>query len=59
PAAHQRRYHDEFCGELVELRSRERWGYALRVLAGAWELRRALAKTVCTPDGAAPRRAKR
>ncbi len=59
PVAQQRRYHDELCGELVELPSRERWGYALRLLAGAWELRRALVEAACTPDGAAPRRAKR
>lgn len=59
PVAHRRRYRAEFRVELVELPRRERWGYALRVLARAWELRRALVEVVCTPDGATARRAER
>ncbi len=42
PVAQRPRYHEEFLGEMAELRPREQCSYALRVLAGAWELRREL-----------------
>jgi hypothetical protein len=57
PVSQRSRYRAEFRVELLELSRRERLGYALRVLAGAWELRRALVDAVYTPDGAAARRA--
>jgi hypothetical protein len=57
PVAQRPRYRTEFRVELVELPRRERLSYSLRVLARAWELRRALIEAVCTPDGAAARRA--
>ncbi len=59
PAAQRPRYRAEFRVELVELPRRERWGYALRVLTSAWELRWALAEVMCTPNGAPARRAER
>jgi hypothetical protein len=59
PAPQRSRYGAEFRVELVELPCRERLGYSMRVLAGAWELRRALVETVRTPDGAAARRMER
>ncbi|MGH4023215.1 MAG: hypothetical protein ACRDRV_01375 [Pseudonocardiaceae bacterium] len=46
PAAHQPRYNEEFRAELAamdELPRRAQLGYALRQLARAWSLRRALA----------------
>jgi hypothetical protein len=57
PVAQRPRYRAEFRVELVELPRRERLGYSLRVLAHAWELRRALVEAVRTPDGAVARRA--
>jgi len=57
PASQRPRYRGEFHSELVELPRRVRLGYSLRVLAGAWELRRALVEAVRTPDGAVARRA--
>lgn len=59
PAPQRPRYCGEFRVESVELPPRERLGYSLRVLASAWELRRALGEAGCTPDGAAARRAER
>jgi hypothetical protein len=59
PAPQRPRYRAEFHVELVELPCRERLGYSVRVLAGAWKLRRVLVEAVRTPDGAAPRRAER
>lgn len=59
PIAARLRYRDELCGELIELPCRARWGHALRVLACGWQLRRAVVEAICTPDGAASRRAKR
>ncbi len=59
PVAQRSRYCGEFRAELVELPSRERLGYSLRVLVGGWELRRALVEAVRTPDGTAARRAER
>jgi hypothetical protein len=56
PVAQRPRYCEEFRVELVELPRRERLGYSLRVLARAWELRRALVESVRTPDGAIARR---
>ena len=51
PARERPRYREEFRGELVELPRHERLGYALRVLACAWALRRALTDAVRTLDG--------
>jgi hypothetical protein len=59
PAPQRPRYRAEFRVELVELPCRERLGYSVRVLAGAWELRMALVEAVRTPDGTAARRAER
>ncbi|MGH3695957.1 MAG: hypothetical protein ACRDRX_18520 [Pseudonocardiaceae bacterium] len=59
PVSQQRRYRAEFGVELVELSCRERLWYGLRVLAGAWELRRALLEATCSPDGAIARRTDR
>ncbi|MGH3804261.1 MAG: hypothetical protein ACRDTD_29825, partial [Pseudonocardiaceae bacterium] len=59
PVAQRSRYRAEFHVELVDLPRRERWGYALRVLASSWELRLALIEAVCSPDGATARRAER
>jgi hypothetical protein len=56
PVSQRQRYRAEFGTELVELPCRERLGYALRVLAGAWELRRALVEAVRSPDGAVAHR---
>lgn len=56
PATQRPRYDAEFRGELVELRRRNRWGHALRVLASAWELRRALIEAARTADGDVARR---
>lgn len=42
PEAQRSRYRAEFLVEMLELPDRERWGYALRVLARIWVLRRAL-----------------
>lgn len=53
---------EEFFADLVELGKRprrERLGYALRALASAWALRRALTETPRTPDGGPAHRAKR
>lgn len=52
PVPQQGRYRAEFVVELAELPCRERLWYALRVLAGAWELRRALVEAARSPDGA-------
>lgn len=59
PVPQQRRYRAEFGVELAELSCRERLWYALRVLAGAWELRRALVEAACSQDGAVARRTDR
>ena len=56
PPSWRQRYCEEFCSELVQLPPGERFRYARRVLACAWRLRRALAGTVCAPDGAPARR---
>lgn len=56
PVRDQPRYREEFRVELGELSRSQRWGYALRTLCGAWELRRALTETVRTPDGTPARR---
>ncbi|MGW5745168.1 hypothetical protein [Amycolatopsis sp. NPDC003861] len=42
PSAHRRRYAEEFHAELAELTGRQRAAYALRLVAGAWRLRRGL-----------------
>jgi hypothetical protein len=59
PIAQRPRYGEEFGVEFSELPRRQRGGYALRVLANAWELRRALVETVCTPDGEPARQVER
>jgi hypothetical protein len=59
PAPQRSRYCAEFRVELIELPCRERLGYSVRVLAGAWELRQALVEVVRTSDGATARRAER
>jgi hypothetical protein len=59
PVVQRARYREEFGVELVELPRRQRWGYALRVLAGAWELRKALIEAVRTSDGEPARRVER
>jgi len=46
PSSQRPRYRVEFHAELVELSSRERLGYARRVLTGGWELRRALIEAI-------------
>jgi hypothetical protein len=55
PVSQRHRYRAEFGVELVELPCRERLGYARRVLAGAWELRRALVEAARSADGAVAR----
>lgn len=57
PVAQRPRYRDEFEVELVELPRRQRWGYALRVLVRAWELRRALVEAMRTVESEPARRA--
>ncbi len=42
PAAHRRRYAEEFGAELAALAGRQRRAYALRLVGGAWRLRRGL-----------------
>lgn len=59
PVAQRPRYRGEFGVELVELPRQKRWGYALRVLASAWELRKALIEAVRTSNGEPARRAER
>lgn len=59
PEHDRQRIREELCGELVELSRREQLRHAVRVLTRTWELRRALTKTVRTPDGTPARRAKR
>jgi hypothetical protein len=59
PVAQRRRYRAEFGVELVELPRRARWGYALRVLVSAWELRASLIEAVRTADGEPARRVER
>jgi hypothetical protein len=59
PVSERSRYRAEFGADLVELPCRERLGYSVRVLGGAWELRWALRAAARTGDGAAARRAKR
>ena len=44
PARDRPRYEEEFRNELVELRRRYRFRYALQVFLAAWELRQALAE---------------
>lgn len=56
PVRDQPRYAEELREELGELPSSQRWGYALRTLCGACELRRALTETVRTADGTPARR---
>jgi hypothetical protein len=55
PVSQRHRYRAEFGVELVELPCRERLGYARRVLADAWELRRALVEAARSADGAVAR----
>ncbi|MBV9143066.1 MAG: hypothetical protein JO115_19495 [Pseudonocardiales bacterium] len=50
PRSWQTRYREEYRAELAQLCPSERYEYARRVLAGAWQLRRALAGTECPPD---------
>lgn len=57
PVSQRARYRAEFRVELLELPRRERLGYALRVLGGAWELRRVLVDAAYTSDGATAHRA--
>ncbi len=57
PVAQRTRYREEFGFELVELPCQQRWGYALRVLTHAWELRKALVEAVRTSNGEPARRA--
>ena len=59
PVAQRLRYREEFGDELAELPRSQRCGYALRVLARAWQLRRALVETVRTSDGEPVHRAER
>lgn len=59
PAPQRSRYRAEFGADLAELPCRERLGYSVRVLAGAWKLRWALGEAVRSGDGAAAGRAKR
>ncbi len=59
PVAARPRYCEEFGAELGELPRRARWGYALRVVLGAWELREALVEAVRTSDGEPARPAER
>ena len=59
PVGQRPRYREEFGDELAELSCRQRCGYALRVLARVWQLRRALVKAVRTSDGEPVRRAER
>ena len=59
PVRDRPRYMEEFRDELVELPRHERLGYALRVLAHAWELRRVLTGVARTPDGSPARQAER
>ena len=58
PAPQRARYRAEFGADLVELPCRERLGYSVRVLLGAWELRWAL-DAARAGGGATARRAKR
>ncbi len=50
PLPNRPRYAEELCVELVDLPSPARLSYALRVLGGAWRLRRALTELE-PPDG--------
>lgn len=60
PAQHRDRYRDEFRAELHDLPNRwQRLGYALRVLSGAGDLRRALTGPTHTPEGTPARRTRR
>ena len=59
PARERPRYREEFRAQLSDLPHQERLRYALRVLVGAWELRRVLTGVVRTPDGSPARRAER
>ena len=59
PAPERPRYREECRAELSDLPCQERLRYALRVLVGAWELRRVLTGVVRTPDGSPARRAER
>jgi hypothetical protein len=59
PVAQRPRYREEFGDELAELPRSQRCGYALRVLARAWQLRRALVETVRASDGESVRRVER
>jgi hypothetical protein len=59
PVAQRSRYREEFGVELAELPRRQRCGYALRVLARAWELRSGLVEAARMPDGEPARRAER
>jgi hypothetical protein len=57
PAAQRPRYREEFGVELVELSRWRRLGYALRLLASAWELRCTLVEAMPTSDDEPARRA--
>ncbi|HEX8759206.1 MAG TPA: hypothetical protein VF734_04350 [Pseudonocardiaceae bacterium] len=59
PAAQRPRYREEFSLELAELPRPQRCSYALRVLASAWGLRKALIEAVRTADDELARRAER
>ena len=57
PAEQRTRYREEFGFELVELPRGQRLGYAMRLLARAWELRMALVAAVYTSCGESGRQA--
>lgn len=59
PVDQRPRYREEFGVELTDLPRRRRCGHALRLLAHAWELRRALVVAMRTADGEPARRAER
>jgi hypothetical protein len=58
PVPDRPRYAEEFRVELVDVPHRERLRYAFRILAGAWQLRRALTELPRTSDGVPVRRVK-
>ena len=51
PAVQRPRYREEFNVELAELPPAQWWGYSLRVLISAWQLRRALVARLYILDG--------
>ncbi|MGH3795798.1 MAG: hypothetical protein ACRDSP_13015 [Pseudonocardiaceae bacterium] len=54
PVRNRPRYAEEFRTEMMDVPGPGRWGYALRVLAAAWNLRRALTETPRIPDDYRP-----